>query len=85
MSSIETRIAALALALERRRMEQAIPVDRLSQSLFDFKKELAGLDELGKSDLLAELNTGGLDLSMEDLERFIADWGRRKQCPLFPG
>lgn len=72
MSSIDSRIAALSLAMERRRMEQTIKVDRLSQSLFDFKKELAELDELGKADLLAELNTGGL--SMEDLERFIDDW-----------
>lgn len=75
MSSIDTRLAALSLALERRRMQQAQPVDELSESLFEFGKELAGLDELGKSDLLTELNAGGLDLSMKDLERFIADWG----------
>lgn len=75
MSSIDTRIAALALALDHRRMRQAQPVDKLSESLFEFGKELAGLDELGKSDLMTEMNTGGLDLSMKDLERFIADWG----------
>lgn len=73
MSSVYTRIAAIALALERRKMEQSQPTDELSESLFDFGKELAGLDEQGKSELLETLNTDGLSISMEDLERFIAD------------
>lgn len=72
MSSIDSRISALALALERRRMQQAQPVDKLSESLFEFGKELAGLDEHGKSGLLVELNTDGLSMSMDELERFIA-------------
>lgn len=81
MSSIDARIAALAEAIERHKMEQAAPVDDLSRSLFNLRQELAGLDTLGKSALLYELNHGdtlegtmGLDLSMEDLERFIADY-----------
>lgn len=78
---IDARIAALAEAIERRKMEQEAPVDDLSKSLFGFGRELAGLDALGKSALLYELNHGdplkgtmGLNLSMEDLERFIADY-----------
>lgn len=81
MNSIDARIAALAEAIERRRMEQDSPVDDLSRSLFNLRQELAGLDALGKSALLYELNHGdllegtmGLNLSMEDLERFIADY-----------
>ena len=80
MSSIDARIAALAKAIEQRKMEQEAPVDDLSESLYELGRELAGLDVLGKSALLYELNHGdslegtmGLDLSMEDLERFIAD------------
>lgn len=81
MYSIDARIAALAEAIERRKMEQEAPVDDLSRSLFNLRRELAELDTLGKSALLYELNHGdplegtmGLDLSMEDLERFIADY-----------
>lgn len=79
--SISTRLAALYEALERRKMEQEAPVDDLSKSLYDMGRELAGMDTLGKSALLYELNHGnplegtmGLNLSMEDLERFIADY-----------
>lgn len=52
--------------------------DGLSLSLWAMGKELAGLDALGKSALLYELNHGdtlegtmGLDLSMQDLDRLI--------------
>lgn len=78
---INTRIAAFAEAIEWRKMEQEAPVDNLSRSLFNLRQELAGLDTLGKSALLHELDhsdplerTMGLNLSMEDLERFIADY-----------
>ena len=78
---VDARITALAEAVERRKMEQEAPVDDLSQSLFNLRQELAGLDALGKSALLYELNRGdplegtmGLNLSTEDLERFIADF-----------
>ncbi len=81
MSSIDARIAALAETIERRKIEQDAPVDDLSRSLFALGRELAGLDALGKSALLYELNRGdpmagtiGLNLSMEDLERFMADF-----------
>ena len=78
MNSIDARIAALAEAIERRKMGQETPVDDLSKSLSEFGRELAGLDALGKSALLYELNHGdtldgtmGLDLSMQDLDRLI--------------
>ena len=52
--------------------------DGLSLSLWAMGKELDGLDTLGKSALLYELNHGdtlegtmGLDLSMQDLDRMI--------------
>ena len=70
---IDARIAALAEAIKRRKMEQETPMDGLSRSLFEFRRELAALDAL-----LYELNHGdplegamSLDLSMEDLERMV--------------
>lgn len=79
--SIEKRIAAISVELERRRLLQTEPLDPLSASLYAFAEELAGLDALGKSALLYGLNHGdplegtmGLNLSVEDLERFIADY-----------
>ena len=80
---IDTRIAAIAAALERRRMEQEAPVDSLSQSLYKLEQELSGLDKLGKAALLAELNrsdplegTMPLNLTMPDLERMIVEAAR---------
>ena len=85
VASIDSRLAALADAIERKRMEQESPVDDLSRSLFNLREELARLDTLEKAALLAEFNradpldgTDGLNLSMEDLERFIADYGEVK-------
>lgn len=79
---IDARLAALVAEVERRRLIQEEPDDDLSRSLFNLRQELAGLDTLGKSALLYELNNGdplegtmGLNLSMEDLERFISDHG----------
>lgn len=83
MPSIEGRLTALSAALQRRQMEQDTPVDGLSRSLFDLQRELAALNEIGKSELLAELNQGsddgtmGLNLTMQDIEYFIADCGRK--------
>ena len=46
---IDARMAALAEAIERRKMEQGAHVDALSRSLFEFGQELAALDEAGLS------------------------------------
>ncbi len=80
--NMSKRIESIAAELERLKLEEAAPVDDLSRSLFNLGEKLARLDTLEKAALLAEFNradpldgTGGLDLSMEDLERFIADYG----------
>ena len=56
-------------------------MDDLSRSLFNLGEKLAHLDTLEKAALLAEFNradpldgTDGLNLSMEDLERFISNY-----------
>ena len=81
MASIDSRLAALAEAIERKRMEEEAPVDELSRSLYNMGQRLSKMDSLEKAALLAEFNrddpldgTGRLNLDMEALERFIADY-----------
>ena len=81
MNDIKTRLAALEEALELRRLAQTEPVDDLSKSLYGLGRELAGLDELGRSALLYELNCGdplegtmGLDLTLERLKEIIENF-----------
>lgn len=78
---IDSRIAALAAAIQRRRLEQAMPVDALSKNLIGFGRELSNLDELGRLAMLAELNdsdpldgSGCLNLTEMDLNRMIGDY-----------
>lgn len=73
---IDARIAGLAAELERRRLEQEWPEDDLSRSLGELGRELAGLDEQGKAELLQSLNGNGLDLSPDAFERFVTDYRR---------
>lgn len=79
--SMSKRIEAIVEELERLKMAQEAPVDDLSRSLFNLGEKLAHLDTLEKAALLAEFNradplegTDSLDLDMEALERFIADY-----------
>lgn len=81
MASIDSRLAALAEAIERKRMEQEYPVDELSRSLYNMGQRLSKMDSLEKAALLAEFNradpldgTDSLNLDMEALERFMADY-----------
>ena len=80
--SMSKRIESIVAELERLKLEEEAPVDDLSRSLYNMGQRLSKMDSLEKAALLAEFNradpldgTGGLDLSMEDLERFIADYG----------
>jgi len=45
--SISARIAVLTDKIQRRQMEQAVPVDPLSESLYELGAELAALDDFG--------------------------------------
>lgn len=79
MASIEARISALAAEIRRRQFANEGPVDALSMSLDELERDFLGLDDLGKTVFLAELNkededgTGGLGLELEGLEHWIAD------------
>ena len=57
MKRIDSRIAALAEAIERRRMGQSALADDLSRSLWAMGAELAALDEAG---LAAEAEALGI-------------------------
>lgn len=79
--SMSKRIESIVAELELLKLEEAAPVDDLSRSLFNLGEKLAHLDTLEKAALLAEFNradplegTDSLDLSAEDLERFISDY-----------
>ena len=83
MASIDSRLAALAEAIERKRMEQEYPVDELSRSLYNMGQRLSKMDSLEKAALLAEFNradplerTDSLNLDMESLGQFILDYKR---------
>lgn len=85
MASIEARISALAAEVRRRQFANEGPVDALSQSLFEMEGEFLGLDDLGKAAFLAELNrededgAEGVGLTLEDLERLIANVRENKK------
>lgn len=74
MNSIDARITAIAEAIKRKAMEKEAPVDDLSKSLFEFGRELAGLDEKGKAELLQSLNKNGLNLSQDAFEQFVTEY-----------
>ena len=79
--SMSKRIESIVAELERLKLEEEAPVDELSRSLYNMGQRLSKMDSLEKAALLAEFNradpldgTDSLNLDMEALERFIADY-----------
>lgn len=79
--SLSKRIESIVAELERLKLGEEAPVGDLSRSLYNMGQRLSKMDSLEKAALLAEFNrayplegTDSLDLSMEDLERFISDY-----------
>lgn len=91
--NMSKRIESIVAELERLKLEEEAPVDELSRSLYNMGQRLSKMDSLEKAALLAEFNrddpldgTGSLDLSMEDIERFILDYkGGVNICLCLPG
>jgi len=76
LPTVDARLATLAEAIRRRKLERAQPVDELSRSLAEYESWLSGLDGQGMVDLLEELNRPGEDgpglgLTAGDLVRMI--------------
>lgn len=78
--NINRRLEAMRERLECVKLarEMEPDPDALSLSLFEFGRELAGLDTLGTSALVYELNHGdplegtmGLNLTMDDVDRLV--------------
>lgn len=75
MASIDSRLAALAAALER--LEQTEPIDPLSASLYAFEDEMANLDEIGIAALAAETDERGKPiLDIEQAQRMADNYRR---------
>ena len=74
---IDARIAALAKAIERNKMERAEPLDSLSASMFEFEDEMASLDEIGIAALAAETEGVQHILTLEQAQR-MADTYRQE-------
>lgn len=72
MSSIDTRIAAIAEAIKRKAMEEEAPVDDLSRSLYEMARELRGLDGTG----LDAAFSGQDILNREQFDRFVLDYSK---------
>lgn len=72
---VDARIAALAEAVERRRLVQEEPIDPLSASLFAFEEEMTGLDEIGVAALAAATDEDGRQiLTLEEAQRMVDDF-----------
>lgn len=69
MNKIESRIAALAAAIQRRKMEQALPTDELSRSLLDFCRSMNALDLMELQD-----ENGASILTQDQVQRMITDY-----------
>ena len=79
--NMSKRIESIVAELERLKLEEEAPVDELSRSLYNMGQRLSKMDSLEKAALLAEFNrddpldgTGSLDLSLEDIARFVLDY-----------
>lgn len=70
MNSIDARIAAIAEAIKQRAIEQEAPVDDLSKSLFEFGRELAGLDEQSRDTLFLQQDI----LNREQFDKFVLNY-----------
>lgn len=69
---IDSRIAALAAAIQRRKMEQAIPTDELSRSLIDFYREIRSMNALDLMELQDE--NGDSILTQDQAQRMVVDY-----------
>lgn len=79
--SIEKRIAAIAVELERRRLLQTEPLDPLSASLFAFEEEVAALDEIGVAALAGMADENGKPiLTLTQAQQMAADYRQEENA-----
>lgn len=71
---IETRIAAIAEAIRRNQIEQALPVDELSHSMVEAYKEIGSMTAEELQGLLTE--DGNPILTLEEAEKMISEMAK---------
>lgn len=69
---VEARIAAIAEAIRRKQMEQALPVDGLSHSMVEVYKEIGSMTAADLHGLLTE--DGSPILTLAEAEKMISDF-----------
>lgn len=69
---IDSRIAALAAAIQKRKLAQATPIDGLSLSMLDFCKEIRSMSAAELQSLLSE--DGNPILTIDEAKRMISEY-----------
>lgn len=72
---VDSRIAALAAAIKKRKLEQATPIDGLSRSMLDFCKEIRFMSAAELQILLDEY--GNPILTIDEAKRMISEYQDR--------
>ena len=79
MASIDSRLAALAEAVERQKTEQEQPLDDLSLSLYQMETEMAAMTETDIEAMAQEVDEDGRQLwTLEAAQAFVNQWKQMK-------
>ena len=79
MASIDSRLAALAEAVERQKTEQEQPLDDLSLSLYQMETEMAAMTENDIEAMAQEVDEDGRQLwTLEAAQAFVNQWKQMK-------
>jgi|GluameStandDraft_1065615.scaffolds.fasta_scaffold10361_5 tryptophan 2,3-dioxygenase len=80
MASIDSRLAALAEAVERQKTEQEQPLDDLSLSLYQMETEMAAMTETDIEAMAQEVDEDGRQIwTLEEAHAFVDQWKQMKQ------
>lgn len=79
MASIDSRLAALAEAIERERLNEDTEIDDLSLSLYQLETEMAAMTETDIEAMAQEVDEDGRQLwTLEAAQAFVNQWKQMK-------
>ena len=79
MASIDSRLAALAEAVERERLNEDTEIDDLSLSLYQLETEMAAMTETDIEAMAQEVDEDGRQLwTLEEAQAFVNQWKQMK-------
>ena len=79
MASIDSRLAALAEAVERERLNEDTEIDDLSLSLYQLETEMAAMTETDIEAMAQEVDEDGRQLwTLEAAQAFVNQWKQMK-------